>query len=68
MTNLHHYQWVALILMIIGAIDLGLMGLFDYDLIGTIFQHIAILGNVVYVLIGLAGLYGIRLLFVLKHK
>lgn len=55
---------VALILVIIGAINWGLIGLFDFDLVATIFGgHTALLSRIVYSLVGLAGLYSITLLF-----
>jgi len=54
----------ALILVIIGALNWGLIGLFGFDLIATIFGgQSALLSRIVYSLVGLAGLYAITLLF-----
>ncbi len=54
----------ALTLVIIGAINWLLVGLFRFDLIGALFGGTAaIISRIVYVLVGLAGLYCISLLF-----
>lgn len=50
-------DWVAIVLVIIGAINWGLVGLFQLDLVNAIFGSVAWLATVVYVLVGLAGLY-----------
>ncbi len=55
---------VALALVIIGAINWLLIGLFGYDLVGAIFGgQMAIISRIVYSLVGLAGLWCITLLF-----
>ena len=48
---------VAKILVIIGAINWGLVGLFELDLVQLILGTIPILATVVYVLVGIAGLW-----------
>lgn len=53
---------VALILVIIGGINWGLIGLFDFNLVAAIFGVESILTTVIYVLVGLAALYSIYLL------
>lgn len=55
---------VALVLVIIGALNWGLISLFRFDLVATIFGGSATLfSRIVYGLVGLAGLYSISLLF-----
>jgi len=55
---------LALVLVIIGAINWGLIGLFQFDLVATLFggQDTAV-SRIVYGLVGLAGLLSIPLLF-----
>lgn len=54
----------ALILCIIGALNWGLVGLFQFDLIAWAFGGTgAILSRVVYTLVALAGIWAISLLF-----
>jgi len=55
---------VALILVIIGAINWGLVGIFQYDLIAGIFGDASnIVARILYTLVGLAGLWSIKFLF-----
>jgi uncharacterized protein len=56
-------SWITIILVIIGAINWGLIGALQFDLVNTIFGSIAWLERVIYVLVGLAGLWEIVLLF-----
>ena len=55
---------IALVLIIIGALNWGLIGLFGFDLVATLFGEMSIISRIVYGLVGLSGLWGIRLLFV----
>ena len=56
-------QIIALVVMIIGALNWGLIGLFDFDLVATIFGGMDALGSkVVYILVGICGLIGIKTL------
>ncbi|NLU35647.1 MAG: DUF378 domain-containing protein [Clostridiales bacterium] len=55
---------ISLILVIIGAINWGLIALFQFDLVASLFGgQDAFLSRLVYGLVGLAGLYCITLLF-----
>ncbi|NLI61003.1 MAG: DUF378 domain-containing protein [Clostridiales bacterium] len=55
---------LSLILVIIGALNWGLIGLFQFDLVASLFGgQDAVLSRVIYSLVGLAGLYAITLLF-----
>ena len=55
---------IALILSIIGSINWGLVGLFQFDLVAWIFGgQDADISRIIYALVGLAGLWCISLLF-----
>lgn len=55
---------LSLILVIIGALNWGLISLFQFDLVAGLFGgQDAVLSRIVYGLVGLAGLYAITLLF-----
>lgn len=54
---------IALVLVIIGAINWGLIGLFKFDLVATLFGEMSVLSRIVYSLVGISGLWVIRLLF-----
>lgn len=47
---------IALVLVIIGAINWGFVGLFNINLVSLIFGADSLLSNIVYVLVGIAGL------------
>ncbi len=54
---------IALFLIIIGAINWGLVGLFNFNLVDTIFRTATLISRIVYILVAISGLWGIRLLF-----
>ena len=55
---------IALVLTIIGSINWGLIGIFQFDLVAWLFGgQDALLSRVVYTLVGLAGLWCISLLY-----
>jgi uncharacterized membrane protein YuzA (DUF378 family) len=51
------FDWIAIILVIIGGLNWGLVGLFNIDLVKIIFGSIPVLQNLVYILVGIAALY-----------
>ena len=57
-------QKVCLVLTIIGAINWGLIGLFDFNLVSFLFEEMTMLSRAVYSLVGIAGLINIGLLFI----
>ena len=54
---------IALLLVIIGAINWGLIGIFNFNLVTTLFGDMTIISRIVYILVGISGLWAIRLLF-----
>ena len=54
---------VALVLVIIGAINWGLIGLFRFDLVAAIFGEMSAISRIVYSLVGFSGLWTIKGLF-----
>ena len=54
---------IAITLIIIGAINWGLIGLFDFNLVTFIFGgNDSIFTKIVYILVGISGLLSIRVL------
>ena len=60
-------QKVALIFTIIGAINWGLIGIFDFNLVAAIFGQASALSRIVYTIVGICGLINIGLLFTNYH-
>lgn len=55
---------IALFLVIVGALNWLLVGLFQFDLVATIFGgQQSFLSRAVYSLVGIAGLWSIKMLF-----
>ena len=57
---------IVLILIIIGAVNWGLLGFFEFDLVASIFGDMSTFARIVYGIIGIAGLYSIS--FFAKDK
>lgn len=63
--NMETLHKVCLAFTIIGAINWGLVGLFDFNLVTAIFKESSMIVNLIYDIIGVCGLINILLLF--KH-
>ena len=62
-------QRIALLLTIIGAINWGLIGLFQFDLVAAIFGgQSSLISRIVYSLVGIAGLINLGLLFMSNRE
>ncbi|EDS18800.1 hypothetical protein CLORAM_01759 [Thomasclavelia ramosa DSM 1402] len=56
-------QKISLVLTIIGAINWGLIGLFNFNLVDSLFGVDSFLSMLIYILVGIAGIINIMLLF-----
>lgn len=54
---------IALVLVIIGAINWGLIGIFSFNLVDTLFGTMSIISRIIYILVGISGLWCIKGLF-----
>lgn len=55
---------IALVLVIIGALNWGLIGIFQFDLVAWIFGGMgAVVSRIIYTLVALGGIWSISLLF-----
>ncbi len=59
-------DWLALVLVIVGGLNWGLVGIANMDLVALIFGSIPILQQLVYIVVGLAAIYMIY--FATKQK
>jgi hypothetical protein len=48
---------IAFILVVIGALNWGLIGIFNFDIVGFIFGTMSVLARIIYALVGLSGIY-----------
>lgn len=59
--------WAAWILVVIGALNWGLIGAFNYSLVSAIFG-VGVIAKWLYILVGLGGLYFLWMAFTKKKK
>lgn len=52
-------DYIVLVLVIIGAVNWGLVGFFGLDLVAFLFGSMSILSRIIYAVIGICGLYAI---------
>lgn len=57
MKNLNTFDWITLVLVIIGGLNWGLVGIFNFNLVSTIFGDMSTLSRIVYALVGLSAIY-----------
>ncbi len=52
-------DYTVLTIVLIGAINWGLIGFFDFDLVSTLFGQMSLLTRIIYAVVGIGGLYAI---------
>ena len=55
MLKLNAGIWIALILLVVGGLNWGLVGLFKFDLVAAILGEMSALARIVYVVVGLSA-------------
>lgn len=61
-------DYIALILVVIGAINWGLIGFFSFDLVRAIFGDMTLVSRIVYALVGVSGLYALSFFGRLRNE
>lgn len=57
MIKLKFLHIIAFILVVVGGLNWGLVGAFDFNLVNTIFGSMATIETIVYILVGLSAVY-----------
>lgn len=52
-------DYIILVLIIVGAVNWGLVGFFQFDLVRVIFGNMSLFSRIIYAVVGLSGLYAI---------
>ncbi len=55
--KLNAADWLALVLVIVGGLNWGLVGAFEFNLVDTLLGDMSALSRIVYVLVGLSAVY-----------
>ena len=50
-------DYILLTLVIVGAVNWGLIGFFRFDLVAFLFGDLTVLSRIVYAIVGICGLY-----------
>jgi uncharacterized protein len=58
-SKMNALDWIAMVLLMVGGLNWGLVGLINYDLVAALFGTQSALSRIVYVLVGLSALYSI---------
>lgn len=57
MKRMNMFDWLVYVLVVVGAINWGLIGAFDFNFVVKVFGSWPMVVQIVYVVVGLAGLY-----------
>lgn len=57
MKPLNAVDWIALVLVLVGGLNWGLVAVADFDLVATLFGDMSVISRIVYGLVGIATLY-----------
>lgn len=68
MKKMNIVGWIAFILVIVGALNWALVGIFNFDLVAMLFGYTTIITRVIYTIVGVAGLYLIASATMAKSK
>ncbi|HDS00826.1 MAG TPA: DUF378 domain-containing protein [candidate division Zixibacteria bacterium] len=52
---------IFLILLVVGGLNWGLVGIFNFNLVAAIFGEMSVISRIIYILVGIAALYNLVL-------
>lgn len=55
--KMNPFDWVVFILLVIGGLNWGLVGLFEFDLVVALLGDMSLLSRIVYSVVGLSAIY-----------
>jgi uncharacterized membrane protein YuzA (DUF378 family) len=67
-SRMNAVDWLAMTLLIIGGLNWGLVGLFNFDLVATLFGQMSAVSRAVYVAVGLSALYSVYTATKMSHR
>ncbi len=56
-------DWAAFVILVIGGVNWGLIGFFNFDLVSTLFGVMSTASRIIYGLVGVSALYSISFPF-----
>lgn len=61
-------NYIALMISIIGCVNWGLIGLLKFNLVEALFGMGSVLSGIIYILVGICGIYQLFFFSILKHE
>lgn len=61
-------DWIAMVLLIVGGVNWGLIGLANFNLVAAIFGDMTGIARIVYALVGLSAIYSIYTSMKMSNK
>jgi hypothetical protein len=55
--RMNAWDWIAMALVVVGGLNWGLIGLFDVNLVATIFGPLSAVSRIIYTIVGLGAVY-----------
>ena len=68
MKNYHLIDKIATILLLIGGLNWGILGLFHFNLVSSVFGDLDAITRIIYILVGLAAVYKLACWIKAKKK
>lgn len=68
MKKLNTLDWIAIILVVVGGLNWGLVGIFNFDLVAAIFGDATLISRIAYVLVGISAVYVLLISGKLERK
>lgn len=50
-------DWIAVILLVVGGLNWGILGLFGVNVVGSVFGEMSVISRIIYILVGLSSVY-----------
>lgn len=61
-SRMNGLDWLALAVMMLGGLNWALVGAFDFDLVAALFGSGTIVARILYILVGLAAIWGFAIM------
>ncbi len=61
-SRMNFLDWLALILLIVGGLNWGLVGAFGIDLVASLFGEGSGISRIIYILVGLSAIWGFAIM------
>lgn len=68
MRRLNGLDWLFITLLVVGGLNWGLVGLFDFNLVAALFGSDSFLSNLVYIVVGISAAYVLGSLMTKTNK